>query len=46
MVKFTYASTNPETVVVKFTNTLVAFFAMSASIRLLNVADIAETFCW
>lgn len=46
MVKFPYTSTDPETMMVEFPNTLVAFLAMSTSVRLLDVANIAETFCW
>jgi len=46
MVKFTNTSSNPETMVVKFPHTLVAFFTVSASVGLLKVANIAETFGW
>ena len=46
MVKLSYATTNPKAVMIKLTHALVAIFAVSTSIRLLDVTNIAKTFLW
>lgn len=46
MVKFSYATPDPEAVVIELADTLVAIVAVSASVGLLEVACQAESFGW
>lgn len=46
MVKLTYTASDPEAMVVKFSDTSAALVAMATPVRLLNATDIAESFWW
>ena len=46
MVKLTYAAADPEAMVVELSHALVAVMAVLAAVRLLEVADQAESLGW